>query len=124
MKRREAPSTERGVAVARRIRRPAWKDICWPRELFDALASVDEARQALKSADDTVLRLLGMVPPRVRHEFVNFYNAGGVTAADWHQWFVGQWRRPPVKARKHLRLVSVRAKKSLRRWQPGDPDAA
>ena len=83
-----------------------------------ALERLDAARAALAAAAETVKREVRTTgtPRQIRADFEKFWNAGGVTAPAYKEWYCGRYKQepPPVRARKHMRLIASQSPRSLR----------
>jgi hypothetical protein len=76
-------------------------------KMIAVLERLDRCRNELMEAADDVFRTLANGMPRPdRDNFVRFYRAGGVTAAQYRAWLRGQFKHNKVPGRHFIRLVA------------------
>jgi hypothetical protein len=84
-----------------------WHQIHYP-AITKALRRIDRARKNLIAAQNTLVTLLNEMNNEYAHQrFVEFYAAGGVTAADWRARYTEKYLEPnpALKVCSQLRVI-------------------
>jgi hypothetical protein len=84
-----------------------WHQIHFP-AITKALGRIDHARKGLIAAQNNLVTVLNEMRNAYAHQrFVEFYAAGGVTAADWRACYTEQYQEPnpALKVYRQLRVI-------------------